>query len=41
MTTAPYNFNATTRVFSSNATFLFPNTTYNPRIPQWAAKVTF
>ena len=41
ITTAQYNFNATTHVFTPNATFLFPTTTYDPRILQLAAKVTF
>uniref|UniRef100_Q01ZI5 TonB-dependent transporter Oar-like beta-barrel domain-containing protein n=1 Tax=Solibacter usitatus (strain Ellin6076) TaxID=234267 RepID=Q01ZI5_SOLUE len=41
ITTAQYNFNAATRVFTPNATFLFPTTTYDPRILQLAAKVTF
>jgi hypothetical protein len=39
--TAQYNFNATTRVFTPNATFLAPTTTYDPRILQLAAKITF
>jgi outer membrane receptor protein involved in Fe transport len=39
--TAQYNFNATTRVFTPNSTFLAPTTTYDPRILQLAAKVTF
>ena len=30
ITTAQYNFNATTRVFTPNATFLAPTTTYDP-----------
>jgi hypothetical protein len=41
ITTAQYNFNATTRVFTPNTTFLFPTTTFDPRILQLAAKVTF
>jgi hypothetical protein len=41
ITTAQYNFNATTRVFTPNATFLAPTTTYDPRILQLAAKITF
>jgi outer membrane receptor protein involved in Fe transport len=41
ITTAQYNFNATTRVFTPNATFLTPTTTYDPRILQLAAKITF
>ncbi|PWT85898.1 MAG: hypothetical protein C5B56_13300 [Proteobacteria bacterium] len=39
--TAQYNFNATTRVFTPNTTFLTPTTTYDPRILQLAAKITF
>jgi hypothetical protein len=41
ITTAQYNFNATTRVFTPNTTFLFPTSTYDPRILQLAAKITF
>jgi hypothetical protein len=41
ITTAQYNFNATTRVFTPNTTFLAPTTTYDPRILQLAAKITF
>ena len=41
ITTAQYNFNATTRVFTPNATFLAPTTTFEPRILQLAAKITF
>ena len=41
ITTAQYNFNATTRVFTPNTTFLTPTTTYDPRILQLAAKITF
>jgi hypothetical protein len=41
ITTAQYNFNATTRVFTPNTTFLFPTSTFDPRILQLAAKVTF
>jgi hypothetical protein len=41
ITTAQYNFNATTRVFTPNATFLTPTTTYDPRILQLAAKIRF
>lgn len=41
ITTAQYNFNATTRVFTPNATFLAPTTTFDPRILQLAAKITF
>jgi hypothetical protein len=41
ITTAQYNFNPTTRVFTANATFLAPTTTFDPRILQLAAKITF
>src|SRR5215475_6602338 len=41
ITTAQYNFNATTRVFTPNATFLTPTTTFDPRILQLAAKIRF
>jgi hypothetical protein len=41
ITTAQYNFSATTRVFTPNATFLAPTTTFDPRILQLAAKITF
>ena len=41
ITTAQYNFNATTRVFTPNTTFLTPTTTYDPRILQLAAKIRF
>ena len=41
ITTAQYNFNATTRVFTPNATFLARTTTFDPRILQLAAKITF
>jgi hypothetical protein len=39
--TTQYNFNTTTRVFSPAAGFLTPTTTFDPRILQLAAKVTF
>jgi outer membrane receptor protein involved in Fe transport len=39
--TAQYSFNATTRVFTPNATFLAPTSTFDPRILQLAAKITF
>src|SRR5262249_10883435 len=39
--TTQYNFNATTRVFSPATGFLAPTTTFDPRILQLAAKVTF
>jgi outer membrane receptor protein involved in Fe transport len=39
--TNQYNFNATTRVFSPAAGFLSPTTTFDPRILQLAAKITF
>ena len=38
---AQYSFNATTRIFTPNATFLAPTSTFDPRILQLAAKVTF
>ncbi len=41
ITTAQYNFSAATRVFTPNAAFLTPTTTYDPRILQLAAKITF
>jgi hypothetical protein len=41
ITTAQYNFNGTTHVFTPNTTFLAPTTTFDPRILQLAAKVTF
>jgi hypothetical protein len=39
--TTEYNFNATTRVFSPAAGFLSPTDTFDPRIVQLAAKITF
>ena len=39
--TALYNFSSTTRVFTPNTTFLFPTTTFDPRILQLAAKIRF
>ena len=41
ITTAQYNFNPAARVFTPNATFLTPTTTFDPRILQLAAKITF
>ena len=38
---AQYSFNGTTRIFTPNATFLTPTSTFEPRILQLAAKVTF
>ena len=38
---AQYNFTAATRVFTPNATFLAPTSTYDPRILQLAAKIRF
>jgi hypothetical protein len=39
--TAQYNYNATTRAFTTNAAFLTRLSTYDPRILQLAAKITF
>ena len=39
--TAQYNFSATTRVFTPNTSFLTPTSTFDPRILQLAAKITF
>lgn len=39
--TAQYNYSNTTRVFTPNATFLTPTTTFDPRILQLAAKIIF
>jgi len=41
--TSQYSFNATTRVFTPTAAsvFLFPTTTFDPRILQLGAKITF
>ena len=39
--TTQNTFNATTRVFTPNAAFLTPTTTFDPRILQLAAKITF
>jgi outer membrane receptor protein involved in Fe transport len=41
ITTSQYNFNATTRVFTPNAAFLSRTSTFDPRILQLAAKITF
>jgi hypothetical protein len=41
ITTAQYNFNASTRVFTPNTSFLARTTTYDPRILQLAAKIRF
>ena len=41
ITTAKYSFSSATKVFTPNATFLAPTTTYDPRILQLAAKITF
>jgi hypothetical protein len=38
---AQYNFTAATRVFTPNATFLAPTSTFDPRILQLAAKIRF
>ncbi|HTR34514.1 MAG TPA: TonB-dependent receptor [Bryobacteraceae bacterium] len=39
--TTQYNFNATTKVFTPAPGFLTPTTTFDPRILQLAAKITF
>jgi hypothetical protein len=39
--TAQYSFSAATRVFTPNAAFLTPITSFDPRILQLAAKITF
>ena len=39
--TTQYNFNSSTRVFTPNPTFLAPNDTFDPRILQLSAKITF
>jgi len=39
--TSAFNFNATTRVFTPNAAFLSTTNTFDPRILQLAAKITF
>jgi outer membrane receptor protein involved in Fe transport len=41
ITTAQYNYNNTTRVFTPNAAFLARTSTFDPRILQLAAKITF
>jgi hypothetical protein len=41
ITTSQYSFSATTKVFTPNASFLAPTSTYDPRILQLAAKITF
>jgi hypothetical protein len=41
ITTSQYNFNATTRVFTPNASYLARTATYDPRILQLSAKITF
>jgi len=41
ITTAQYNFTAATRVFTPNAAFLARTSTFDPRILQLAAKITF
>ena len=37
----PYNYNATTRVFTPTTNFMAPNATADPRILQVAARITF
>jgi hypothetical protein len=39
--TTQYNYNAATRVFTPNATFGAPNDTFDPRILQLSAKISF
>jgi hypothetical protein len=39
--TTQYNFSATTRIFSPAPGFLTPTATFDPRILQLAAKITF
>jgi len=39
--TTQYNYNAATRVFTPNPTFGAPNDTFDPRIVQLSAKITF
>ena len=41
ITTSQYGFNSTTKVFTPNASFLTPTSTFDPRILQLAAKITF
>lgn len=41
ITTSQYNFNATTRVFTPNSSYLARTSTSDPRILQLAAKITF
>jgi outer membrane receptor protein involved in Fe transport len=41
ITTSQYNFSATTQVFTPVSTFLLPTATFDPRILQLAAKITF
>ena len=41
ITTSQYNYNATTRVFTPNAAFLARTSTFDPRILQLSAKITF
>ena len=41
ISTGQYGFNATTRVFTPTPSFLTPTSTYDPRILQLAAKITF
>ena len=39
--TTQYNYNAATRVLTPNPTFRAPNDTFDPRILQLSAKITF
>jgi hypothetical protein len=41
ITTSQYNFSAVTRVFTPVSTYLLPTATFDPRILQVAAKITF
>jgi outer membrane receptor protein involved in Fe transport len=41
ITTSQYNFSPTTRVFTPNSSYLVRTSTYDPRILQLAAKITF
>jgi hypothetical protein len=41
ITTSQYSFSAATGIFTPNAAFLAPTSSFDPRILQLAAKITF
>jgi hypothetical protein len=41
ITSSQYSFSAATKTFTPNASFLTPTSTFDPRILQLAAKITF